>query len=117
MSRLDKVNELMKREIGTMLLEDVRDPRLEFVTITRVSVSPDLHNAYVNFSVLGDAKKILAAEDALSRARGFIRKLVGQRVRLRYTPDIEFIFDPSVTDSDRIERIIDEIHKTEESKP
>lgn len=102
----------MKREISLMLHQDFRDARFTFVTVTRVVVSPDLHQARVSFTVLGDEEKVQRTWEDLNRVRGFIRKLVGERVRLRYTPEIEFFYDKSVEYSDRIEKTIQEIHES-----
>ncbi len=115
MSRIDRINEMVKREISVMLLEEARDPRLKFVTILRVDVSKDLQHAKVFYSVLGHDLK--GAEDALSNARGFVRRLVGQRVVMRYTPEIDFIYDKSLEYSDRIEQTLLDINrgKTEEN--
>ena len=108
---MEKINALMKREISLMLHQDFHDSRFTFVTITQVVVSPDLHQARVSFTVLGDDEKAQRTAEDLHRVRGFIRKLVGERVRLRYTPEIEFQFDRSVEYSDRIERTIQEINE------
>jgi ribosome-binding factor A len=111
--RMEKVNAQMKREISSMLQADFHDSRFMFVTVTKVVVSPDLHQARVNFTVLGDEGQVERVTEDLNRVRGFIRKLVGERVRLRYTPEIEFFYDKSVEYSDRIERTLQEIHALE----
>src|SRR5947207_3121730 len=107
--RMEKINALMKREISIMLHQDFHDSRFTFVTVTQVVVSPDLHQARVRFTVLGNDEQVQRISEDLQRVRGFIRKLVGERVRLRYTPEIEFQYDKSVEYSDRIERTIEEI--------
>ena len=116
MSRMDRINQLMKQEIGGMLQRDIQDPRLQFVSITGVSVSPDLHNARVMFSVLGSQEKVEEAEQALASARGYIRRLVAKRVQLRYTPEIEFAYDPSIEYSARIDKTFEEIRQQTESE-
>ena len=110
--RMEKINALMKREISIMLQKDFHDSRFTFVTITQVVVSPDLHQARVSFTVLGDDEQVQRTAEDLHRVRGFIRKLVGERVRLRYTPEIEFLYDKSVEYSDRIEKTIQEINES-----
>jgi len=112
MSRIDRINEMVKREISVMLLEEIRDPRIKFVTVTRVDVSKDLQHAKVFYSVLGHDHK--AAEEALQNAKGFIRRLVGQRVVMRYTPEIDFIFDKSIEYSDRIEKTLLDLNRQQE---
>ena len=110
MDRMDKINQRIKREIGDIVLKELKDPRLEFVTITNVEVSRDLQHAKVYFSVLGNEERAKKAQEGLMSARGFVRKLVGDRVRLRYTPEVEFFFDHTVEYSARIEAALQEIH-------
>ena len=107
MSRIERINETMKREIGSLLLKEIHDPRLKFVTITGVDVSKDLQHAKVFYSVLGRDQE--EAGEALDKARGYVRKLVGQRVIMRYTPEIDFIYDKSIEYSDRIEQALRDI--------
>lgn len=111
MGRMEKVNQMMKKEIGNMIQQEIQDPRLRFVTVTHVDVSRDLHYARVNFSVLGDREQVVAAEKGLDGARGYIRRLIGQRISLRYTPEIEFIYDPSIEYSARIEKTLEDIKR------
>ena len=114
MVRIERVNQLINREISSMIQRDIRDPRLEFVTITGVSVSKDLRYAKISFSALGTNEQIHSAQDALNGARGFIRKLIGQRVHIRYTPEIEFVYDRSLESSARIEETLNEIKRQSE---
>ncbi len=103
MSRMEKINEQMKREIGTMIQSELQDPRLKFVTITHVEVSRDLRQAKVSFSVLGDAKQTTHALNGLNSARGLIRKWIGKHIRMRFTPELEFIYDNSLAYGQMIE--------------
>jgi len=112
MERMDRVNEQMRREIGIMLQKDFQDPRLSLVTILSVEVSKDLQHALVYYSVLGDDQKIEAVAQVLERVRGHVRKLVGERIRLRYTPEIRFEYDPSIAYGARIEQTLAEIKAT-----
>ena len=114
MGRIERINEMIKREISVMLLEEIRDPRLKFVTIISVDVSKDLQHAKVFYSVLGHNLK--AAEEALENAKGFVRRLVGQRVVMRYTPQIDFIYDRTIEYSDRIEQTLQEINRRSNEK-
>jgi ribosome-binding factor A len=110
---MEKVNQQIKREIGNMIqYGDINDPRLTFVTITQVECSKDLQHARVGFSVLSnDRKEIQKVQEGLSSARGFIRKLIGQRVRLRYTPEIVFFHDDSLSYASKIDETLEEIKK------
>ena len=114
MSRMDRVNQQLKREIGIILQRDMSDPRFQFVSITHVDASKDLRNARVYFSVLGDASQVEAIEEALVRAAGFVRKFVGKKMVIRYTPELHFIYDKSIEESSRMEQTFREIHNEEE---
>ncbi len=109
MDRMDKINEMMKREIGSILLAEMADPRMSFVSITHVSVTRDLSLARVSFSVLGDQNHVSEVEKGLNGASGFIRKLISQRVSIRHIPAIEFIYDDSIVYGARIEQTIDNL--------
>lgn len=113
MSRMERVNQQIKREIGKMIqYGEINDPRLTFVTITYVECSKDLQHARVGFSVLSNNhKEIQSVQEGLSSARGFVRKLIGQRVRLRYTPEIVFIHDNSLAYSSAIDQTLEDIKK------
>jgi ribosome-binding factor A len=108
-SRPDRVGEEIRHELATMLSRHVHDPGIGFVTLTRVKVSPDLQQARVFYTMLGDAAKRKDTERALVRATPFLRRQIGARMRLRRVPEIRFEFDESVENQDRIERILLEI--------
>lgn len=109
MSRLDKVNSQLKREISQIIHQELADPRLQFVTILAVEVSKDLQHARVFFSVLGDKKKVQLAKTALDNVRGLIRRKLSQRITLRYFPELLFFYDQSTEISARIEEKLEEI--------
>lgn len=112
MGRMEKVNEMMKREISEVLRTEVQDPRVSFVTITSVNVSPDLHLARVNYSVLGgQAQAASGVQEALESASGYVRRIIGQRITLRYTPKIEFMYDDSIEYSARIHQALEDIKR------
>ena len=110
MGRLEKVNEQLKREIGRIIQSELNDPRLEFISITQAAVSADLRNAKVFFSVIGDSQKMLSAQQGLDAAKGIIRRMIGQRMKMRYTPELAFYYDESLEYSARIEETLQEIH-------
>ncbi len=114
MERVERVNELIKREISHMIkFGDIKDPRVSLVTIMSVEVSKDLQHAWVKFSVLSDDPAVIKnATDGLNSCRGFIRKLIGQRLVTRYTPEFQFIFDQSIQYAARIDAALEEIKKT-----
>ena len=114
MARIERINQQVKREIGRILQQELGDPRLQFVTITEVDVSRDLRNAKILFSVLGGGEQKHAAQQGLEGARGMIRKLLGQNMYIRFTPELFFVYDRSVEMSARIEETLKEIHDEHE---
>jgi ribosome-binding factor A len=81
------------------------------VTLTRVQVSPDLQQARVWYTVLGDDKSRAASARALERAAPFLRRQLGARLRIRRTPELRFTYDDSIAGQDRIEKILSELHR------
>jgi ribosome-binding factor A len=116
MGRIEKVNEMIKRELGSMILMGtIKDPRINFVTILSVDVSKDLQHARVRFSTLSDdPRDIQSAQDGLSSSKGFIRKLIAERIVLRYTPEFQFIYDKGVRYASEIDKTLEEIKQMNE---
>ena len=116
MSRVDKVASAIKEEIGSIIHDELHDPRLGFITVVQVEVTKDLQIAKVYFSVLGTEKQKEDAQAGIESAKGFIRKLVGDRLKLRYTPELIFKLDESAEYSinifAKIDRIKDELKKS-----
>ena len=94
--RSEKVADLIQEEISEMLLKTLKDPRIGFVTITRVAVSEDCRLAKVYFSVTGTLAERKRSTEGLNSAKGYVRRELGRRMRLKYTPEIMFQFDPSI---------------------
>jgi len=111
MPRQDKLAEALKKEISDIINNELNDPRLGFVTITHVEVTQDLRYAKIFFSVLGKGEDYKKTKTALDSGLGFIRKLVAQRIRLRFAPEIVFKEDKSGEYSIKIQKILDEIKK------
>ena len=97
-----------------MLVRSVKDPRIGFVTITKVTVSEDCRFARVYFSVAGTLEERESSEKGLNSAKGYVRKELGRRLRLRYTPEIVFQFDPSIEYAIHMEELIQSIHRGKE---
>lgn len=110
MSRQQRVQEALKREISLIIHDELKDPRLGFITITRVEVTKDFRQAKVFYSVLGGEQDHKKSKQALDSSLGFIRRLVGQRVRLKFTPELYFREDRTSEYSVRIQTILDEIN-------
>ena len=108
--RLDRVNQLIKEEISTLLQRELKDPRLGFVTVTEVEASQDLRTAKVFVSVLGDDERWRASLAALGSARGFIRNWLRQHLDLRVTPELDFRPDRSMEHAARIQALLRDLH-------
>lgn len=109
--RPQRVAELVLRELGDLFGSGkIKDPDIGFVTFTGVDMSPDLRLARVYFSVYGESSDLQATENALGRARGFVRRELGQRLRLKVTPNIEFLIDRSLQRGARIDELLREVH-------
>ena len=111
--RSEKVADLIHKEISEMLARTIKDPRIGFVTITRVETSEDCRLAKVYFSVTGTHEDRERSMKGLSSAKGYLRKESGRRIRLRYTPEIIFKFDPSIEYAIHIEEVIRHLKKDE----
>ena len=107
--RPTRVAELLQSEIADLLLRQLKDPRLSMATISRVEVSPDLREARVYVSRVGDENEQKEAMEGFARAVGFIRSQLGKRVRLRYTPNLTFILDTAIADGVRISRLLHDL--------
>lgn len=114
--RMERVQELMKQEISKIILEDVKDPRIGFVTVTRVHVTNDLRSARVFVSLLGSDEQMADCWRGLNRSLGFIRREVGRRVRLRYTPELSLEIDDSMAYSAHIQELLLGIQREETEK-
>ncbi len=108
--RSERVGELLTEVIADVLREDIRDPRVTAVTITAAKVTKDLRQARIYFTVLGGASEnkdsVLAG---LKSALGFIRARIGKQLKLRFVPAIEFFYDDSVDEAERIEKLLRQV--------
>src|SRR6185369_8280783 len=109
--RPDRVGDQIRHELSEILTRgEVHDPGIGFITLTRVQVTPDLQLARVFYTTLGDQKARKETSRALQRATGFFRRQIGARLQLRRVPELEFRFDESIANQDRIEQILRDIH-------
>lgn len=107
--RSQRVADLVRSELSTLLLVEAHDPAVKGVTVTEVTMSPDLQSARVYFSVLGgDAERERAAE-GLERASGYLRREIGQRCKLRYAPELHFIADRTLERGARVEELLAQV--------
>jgi len=105
--RIERVNSLLKREISFIVEKEMKDPRLGFITITHVECSRDLRHAKVYFN-FHTSEETSVVEIILNRASGYIQGKLGERIRLRYTPKLEFIYDDTLERMERIDRLLKE---------
>jgi len=108
-SRPDRVGDQIRTELAMLLAREVHDPGIGFVTMTRVQVTPDLQQARVYYTALGDETVRRSTARALERAVPFLRRQIGSRLRLKRVPELQFVYDESIAGQDRIEQLLNEI--------
>ncbi len=109
--RVNRVAEIIREELANIILNDLKDPRLGFVTVMGVEVAPDLRDAKVYVSVMGSEKEKKSTMIALDRAKGYMQHIISETIRLRSTPRLHFKLDTSIDDSLRINEILKDIEK------
>ena len=108
--RLLRLNDTLRREISEMIFRELKDPRLgAMVTVTGVETSPDLRQARVHVSVLGSLEERKAALSGLRSASRFMRREIGDRLDLRYSPELIFMYDDSIERGARVLALLDEV--------
>ena len=110
--RADRVSDLLREEIAQILLKDIKDPRIGFVTITDVEVTDDLRQARVFFSMVESDRELEKTTKGLNSASCYIKKKLGKRLRMRYIPDIVFKFDSSLRYGSHIDSILEGLKRT-----
>ncbi|HLJ83969.1 MAG TPA: 30S ribosome-binding factor RbfA [Candidatus Eremiobacteraceae bacterium] len=114
--RLERVEHEIVRELSELIREELKDPRVGFVTLIRSEVSPDLRTAKVFASPLGDRRQSSATIAGLQSAAGFLSVELGKRLRMRRTPTLTFIRDESIAQGVRMAHIIDEVQRRDEQR-
>lgn len=109
--RVERVAEALQETVAELVQRELKDPRVGMVTITRVSISPDLRHARVFFSSLGDAAQRQKSLEGLRSAAGFIRSQIARRLQLRVAPEIRFEID------DNIEYAAEMLHRLSANRP
>jgi ribosome-binding factor A len=105
--RLARIEGEMQRVLSTLVSREVRDPRVGNVTLTSITVAPDMSSARVYFVPFGDKHTPEEVGEGLNRAAGFLRGEVGRSLALRHAPRLEFVYDHQIEDADRLTRLID----------
>ena len=109
-----RITDLIRRHVTELVERELKDPRVEGVTITDVEVSPDTRFAKVFYSLIGDDAKKEEVAEGLRSAQGWVTHELGQRLRTRNTPHITFEFDPSLEYGDRMSRLLDDLKKQQD---
>lgn len=107
-SRMRRVNEAVREVLSAHLAEGLKDPRIGFVTVTAVDVSPDLRHARVYVSVLGDPEEREQTLEGLRSSHGYLQSKVGTELRMKHTPTLEFVYDESIETGMRISRLLED---------
>ena len=115
--RPERVQEALRQEISKVALEEIKDPRVGFLTITKVELTKDLRYAKVYFSVLGGAKEKALALKGLNSAKGYIKGIVADRIKLRLVPELSFRIDESIEHTKEIYDLFEKIKKKEPASP
>ena len=114
--RARKVSEQIKRGIGELIQRELRDPRLQWVTVTAVEVTPDFSHATLYFTVLGGVKVLDQTMHALGRSEGYMRTKLGKLLKMRIVPQLHFKYDESVERGSYMETLIEDLVAEDESK-
>ena len=115
--RSDRVEGQLKKEISKILQEDTKDPRIGFVTITRIDLTKNLRYARIYFSILGDDDAKEESLKGIKSSIGYIRKLIAERMNLRYVPELYFKLDNSIEYSINLEKTFERIkHEHKDSQ-
>ncbi len=115
--RTDRLGEEIREAVAQIIASDLKDPRIGFVTVTRVSVTPDLRTVRVHVGVLGPAAERAKTLAGLRQAAGFVRREIGRRIRMRHTPELLFEYDEGLDATDRVAQLLDETRAAGEDAP
>lgn len=111
--KIERLNHTYQEEISMILMREIKDQHIKFVTITGVDITSDLSFAKVYYTVLDQDKKE-ETKEALEKAAPFIRTKLAERVDIRHTPELKFVYDTSIEYGEHIDAIIEEIHEKSE---
>jgi ribosome-binding factor A len=109
--RSQRVGELIQREVAQIISQEMKDPRLGFITVTRVALTDDLKLARIYVSILGEEEEREESLSTLRRARGYVRSLLGRRIRIKSIPDISFEIDDTSDYAASIETLLDQVRE------
>ncbi len=107
---------MIREEVSQIIIRELKDPRIGFVTITKVDVSDDLRLAKIYYSVFGEEGEKEESLKGLESAKGYIKRELGRRVRLKYMPEITFIFDDSMEYGSRMEELLQGLNNNKDEE-
>ena len=112
--RPERIAQEIQAAVADLLIRGkIQDPRIGFITLTGVKVSPDLSVAQVFYSMIGTDQQKADTQAGLDAAKGYVRREVTKKVKLRVSPEVFFTFDPSLEEGDKIERLLKEVRNKE----
>jgi len=115
--RTERLGEEIREEVALLIAGELKDPRIGFVTVTRVEVTPDLRTARIYVGVLGTEKQRTTSLAGLRQGAGFLRRALGRTLRLRHTPELVFQYDEGLEASDRVAKLLAEIGSSPTAAP
>lgn len=110
-TRQQKVSKLLREELSLVIRRDINDPRLGFISITDVEMTPDFHTAHIYISAYGTEEEQSNSMQVLDRAAGFLRGAIGRSLDMRYTPELRFHLDTSLARGARVFELLNTIEK------
>ena len=114
--RTDRMASLIQSELSELILRRLKDPRIGFVTLTGVDLTPDLKQAHVYYSLMGGEKEKDQTQKALEHAGGFLQHEIAEVPKLRFTPKLSFHIDLSLEEGERIEKILYQLETDKKTK-
>jgi ribosome-binding factor A len=105
--RPSRLGEEIREEVARIIGTELKDPRIGFVTVTRVELTADLRLARVHVGILGGIENRKKTLEGLDQAAGFVRREVGRRIRVRHIPEIAFVYDEGLDATERVGRLLD----------
>lgn len=111
--RASRVGDQILKGVADLLTQKVKDPRVKGVTLTGINLSNDLKNARLYFSIIGEKEEVMNAWSGLDSAKGYIKRKIGLRLKLRYVPDIVFEYDPTLEAGNKMEKLFEKLRMEE----
>ncbi|MEI6308168.1 MAG: 30S ribosome-binding factor RbfA [bacterium] len=115
--RREKLQEAIRELIATVIHRELKDPRVGFVTITKVEMTPDGRSVKVFFSVLGAAEQIQRTIEGLTKAQGFLQKRVAEHLQMRFAPHVQIVYDDSLEKAMQVQQLLRRLEEENETHP